>query len=866
LDNNQYGAPLSGLDPLAWLSGLQFKNPMSGVEGASLSGAGGEGTGGFLPGMKGGLGLDALSDLLQQQRGEGEGVGPGQAGDLLRVIGGNIGQGTMAGGGQGYAIAGQTSASPTQGAASPYVTAGQTSGGTIDPKIMALLGIAQKGLGVAERAYGSGGQTPVEQPGTQPETLSGFPTGGAFDPTGQMQTKAFQDFRAGERGAFGDPNVQSLLESFGLASPTGYSANQTLQPLPGSQMSTLDMLRENLPPGSPTSGYGAGLTPTSMTFTNTFGGGSQTGDQAGIQTLLEAGFTPDQIQLLFGGAEQSLTGGALPDLSGLPGEISGVTQQRLSALPPAPNVPGTNWFGAAQGGIGGALGLLNLIQATESGSIPGGIGGGLQTAGGLAQLLRSSPQLASSLGLTPGMLGGASAGASGLGGLLGIYGGIQALQDGNPVGAVTGLGGGALSTYQALQALSSLYPGLTGGTALPSAGALGGSALEAISPALAGSLGIGSGAIGAANLAALSQPAVAAALGIAPGAAGTAGSAGAAGGAAAGGASAAAAGVGGVLAAAMAPLMIGSMIQGWDPWSEAFSKSMGAYHKFVPELMRGQGQQGTAFSVLQQSLPYVQSKEELGQLLNTYKNYLGTTTGIGLEDRSGTGDPYRLTAIPGTGPVTHGQQTPSIDWGPREQMLQQAIDAYLPMLPGERITSQYGQPGGGLAGDAGMRLWTQFLDREKNAPYYVPQEVPGTRVPGGEGADWFTNATPAGFTTKDALAQTGALVTPGAYLTYGQPGYDYAGAGFPEPGQYFGSISPYWQQLMASGMGMGGPQQAPPGFPPSMLPGLPQPHVEDSTGLMELMSGLAPAGQASQLAGQTLLPEDEILNMFQQYS
>ena len=40
-----------------------------------------------------------------------------------------------------------------------------------------------------------------------------------------------------------------------------------------------------------------------------------------------------------------------------------------------------------------------------------------------------------------------------------------------------------------------------------------------------------------------------------------------------------------------------------------------------------------------------------------------------------------------------------------------------------------------------------------------------------------------------------------AALQYGQPGYDYAGSGYPAPGQYVGSISPYWQQLAGSAGG-----------------------------------------------------------------
>lgn len=221
------------------------------------------------------------------------------------------------------------------------------------------------------------------------------------------------------------------------------------------------------------------------------------------------------------------------------------------------------------------------------------------------------------------------------------------------------------------------------------------------------------------------------------------------------------------------------------------------YQTFVPTLMGNESSQGQALNSLSQALPYVQSKEELGQLLNTYRNYVQTTTGIPLED---TGGVYGLSTIPGVGPVTHGQQTTPVDWGPTTQGLQTVINQLAQQLPGQAISDSTG-----LSGEAGMRLWSQFLDREKVAPTYVPQDVaPSVLGQVGEGGGQQLPGVTRGFYGAGDLARAGGQDTTGA-LTYGQPGYDYAGSGFPAPGQYVGSISPTWQNLVASLGGQAGP-------------------------------------------------------------
>ena len=259
-----------------------------------------------------------------------------------------------------------------------------------------------------------------------------------------------------------------------------------------------------------------------------------------------------------------------------------------------------------------------------------------------------------------------------------------------------------------------------------------------MAPELAASLGIGAGAAGGAGAAA-----------------GAAGAGAAAGGAAAGGAGASAgigagaAGAGLGVGAALAPIaafLIWDAATGGKYMGSALKSTEGNYSSFVPELMLDQSQQGKAFGRLGSALPYVQSKEELGQLLNSYNNYLGTTTGITPEQSGGTypGDPYAIGKIPGVGPVTHGQQTQTIDWGPQTQELSSMVNALLGVLPGERITAQYGQPGGGLEGgtEAYRRLWEGL---PSSGPYADVQ--PGGFRTVGDNQEWQVAGLPEGVHT-----------------------------------------------------------------------------------------------------------------------
>jgi hypothetical protein len=229
------------------------------------------------------------------------------------------------------------------------------------------------------------------------------------------------------------------------------------------------------------------------------------------------------------------------------------------------------------------------------------------------------------------------------------------------------------------------------------------------------------------------------------------------------------------------------------------------WRSFLPGLMQDVGQQGIGFSVLAQALPYVQSQEELGQLINTYKNYVQNTTGIQFDDN--VNDPYRLDAIPGTGPTVHGTAVPggAVDWGQQTQALQQLIDDYMGVLPGQRITELYGQPGGGLTGEAARRLWQQFPNirlgaGDRNIPNIFTNVdaatgLPLSPLPFYQGADQpYRTLTPLDLVN----AQHAGTIsyTPSWDPATGQ--WVHAGGQAPpRPEDYFQQSDP-WQQLTQS--------------------------------------------------------------------
>ena len=141
------------------------------------------------------------------------------------------------------------------------------------------------------------------------------------------------------------------------------------------------------------------MLPSGGTPTGTFGGqsfqlpmGNTSAEYPGmVDALLQAGLSGDEIESLigspsggidFGGLEQALTGG-----SGAGG--AGTAIPGTSSLVPG----GTDWGGALGGAAGALGGLYNIYGGAQGGNAQQAVGGGLQGAGGLAQILMSSPQL-----------------------------------------------------------------------------------------------------------------------------------------------------------------------------------------------------------------------------------------------------------------------------------------------------------------------------------------------------------------------------------------------------------------------------------------------------------------------------------------
>jgi hypothetical protein len=221
------------------------------------------------------------------------------------------------------------------------------------------------------------------------------------------------------------------------------------------------------------------------------------------------------------------------------------------------------------------------------------------------------------------------------------------------------------------------------------------------------------------------------------------------------------------------------------------------YQKFSGKLQANEAQQGKSLQILQQAMPYAQTKEELGQLMNMYRSYLGQTQTAPF---TAPNDVYNLTTIPGMTGNEHGGSGPAVDWGPQTEVMQKIISAYQSMLPGASITDMGATPSATGPYEAGayapgtdwMRLWQQFTDREQTAPTYVPTDNPGVEVGGGEGTTWI-EGTKAGW--YGAGGGPGSTNTTNA-VGYGQPGYNYAGSGYPDPGQYVGAPSPIWNTLL----------------------------------------------------------------------
>lgn len=200
------------------------------------------------------------------------------------------------------------------------------------------------------------------------------------------------------------------------------------------------------------------------------------------------------------------------------------------------------------------------------------------------------------------------------------------------------------------------------------------------------------------------------------------------------------------------------------------------YASFSDKLGENQQQQNTALKILSQAIPYAQSKEELGKLMNAYRAYASSTNSAPLNAPS---DVYNLTTIPGTSGQEHGGSVPGVDWGGPTAALQGFINQYRGALPGTDLVDFATQP----TGPDHMRLWQQFTDREQTAPMYQPEDRSGQVI--NPGSEFETQTAPhaAGFYGASEFPRFGDL----GQIGYGQAGYDYAGSGYPEPGKFVGA-------------------------------------------------------------------------------
>src|SRR6266700_1035779 len=300
---------VSGLTPTITLSGIQGSPSFSGGS-QQPTASGMSGYGGAQPGIEGGLGLDMLSQLLQQTGAGDTGTGVGAltpfTSQSLGQQSGGLGAGAFGQqGGQGL-VAGATG----QGSGAQANTAA----GSADP-----LAILQKLLGLGSKAAGAAGSLL----GTASPTVGD--TGG---------TSLSDQLRSSQAAQGGNAQLNGIIPT---ASPTLGTA--------------VDVAAGGIPGTAGTAAGAAGdfaqqFAGSPLSLTNQVPGGPGgvphgTPDQELIQTLLGAGLTPDQISSVFGA--QGFGAGEIPTGGSIPSGVSGApTASPLSSL--------SGGVSAAQGG------------------------------------------------------------------------------------------------------------------------------------------------------------------------------------------------------------------------------------------------------------------------------------------------------------------------------------------------------------------------------------------------------------------------------------------------------------------------------------------------------------------------------------
>jgi hypothetical protein len=676
------------------LSGAPPTRPLSGLEmgllGGAFSGTTAQPSGGLSGTGKGGgmQGGPSLAEL-QLLMALGGGGDTGNLSSLLAPIGaGSFSQGA----GFGQSMGGQN----TVAGQSMTTPTGQVAGGggsnTVDPfsLIAKIAGAVGKGVGLASPTSDAAGLSQSDISGSDPA--------------------AFAAQRAGERDT-----TTSAASPFNMAGAFPF----------------------NIPSGVLTGVSGGSVAPASGDWT-------QMSPQS-VSELLKQQENMDLVGAGSGGA-QNLPLGSSTTASSLSGAPTS------GGIPGSANVvPSTNFGGALQGGIGGGLGIANILQAIQNGNLGQGLSGGVQGFQGLAQLLQNSPELAQSLNIPESVLGSFKdifgPGGSLSGGVGNIAGGIGLL------GSLTGNSdlsqiGSAIGGIPAAATIAGAIPALSGGlTSALSANPYTAAIAAAITQIMQMYGDISSGRSGENTF----------------------------------------------LNGLVAPIpIIGSTLT--KQINKIFDPSE-AWMQFPSEVSQTAGLEDRALKALIQGLPYVQSQDELANAIGAFKSTVGERVG-GYGAGSGM---YDIPGLSEVGTTTHGYATNPTNFAAITPQVQQAIQQLLPLLPATYTGTDTSNPL--------VRDFEQFYSRRGTGDYA-----------GSAPLEYYTN-DPASLAAYQQYPGQfpNQIYLPGSGpqgVLYGDPAYDYAAAGFPGPGQTFGTISPYWSQL--TGAPMAGPYTPP--VPPAPTP------------------------------------------------
>lgn len=242
---------------------------------------------------------------------------------------------------------------------------------------------------------------------------------------------------------------------------------------------------------------------------------------------------------------------------------------------------------------------------------------------------------------------------------------------------------------------------------------------------------------------------------------------------------------------------------------------MGNYPFFGPKLAGTLGTENKDINALASALPYATSQKELQDLINTFTGSVANQGGVG-----GYGEgaaPFTVPNLPGAGGSAHeGGQT--ADFGGEVNLLNSLIGNLKGGLP---------ETGGGDAG----QLWNQmFAQTSQGAPSSAPGGANTSltvKMPDGSTQimdpyqyySWYNNAQMTGQNPGDYF---------GNVIQFGQPGFDYAGAGLVPPGNAPGAPSNAWTQMIAQLTG--GPTAGAGSVAGAPIGGAPAPGVAGAAG------------------------------------